>query len=315
MGSKQHGHRGGGGGQQLSSVGGGGGELLGGGSPPTPHKRTPDLAAKKCDSGLKSDLGNFTTKLKIEPGDSSPHDCGLTDAELTARRLAALSDSDHLSPRKDGMIPPIPPPHYSDKYGVGGVISKEECLSGPHGHPGPMSGMSLEPNLHHLSDPSVTCNNFSVDSIMTTGGSRDSSPQPPPGPLPTGGPGPDQVSGYRGHAPWGSANGHSPTYPACLYPGPGQTSLEELSSMTAACLNNQSQMSSLYSRTSWYTMPGHHSPSNIVNPDQTFPQPRADYFEPLGKAPSPLPSSGCDQVPYRSPTYRTSYYSQDCEKY
>merc|ERR1719336_3007824 len=169
--------------------------------------------------------------------------------------------------------------------------------------------MAMEPNLHHLADNTGQCNNFSVDSIMTTG-SRDGSPvshdnvQLPP-----------HTGAYRPGG-WSSAGGNSPpSYPACLYPGPGQTSLEELSSMTAACLNNQSQMSSLYSRTSWYTMPGHHSPSNIVNPDQTFPQPRADYFEPLGKAPSPLPSSGCDQVPYRSPTYRTSYYSQDCEKY
>ena len=305
---------------QLSSVGGG--DMLGGGaplgsessSPPSPTKRTPDSASKKCDSGLKSDLGNFTTKLKIEPGESvdSPHDCGLangiTDQELTARRLAHLSDSEHLSPRKEGMGVPA---HY-DKYGL---VSKEECLPGHPGHGHPVSmAMSLEPNLHHLTDPNVSCNNFTVDSIMTTG-SRDGSPQPGAGVGHPGGG--DQVSGamsgYRG-APWG---GNSPTYPTCLYPGPGQTSLEELSSMTAACLSSQTQMSSLYSRPSWYTMPapGHHSPSNIVNnPDQSFPQ--REYFEPLGKAPSPI-QSGCsgDQVPYRSPSYRTNYYSQDCEKY
>ena len=57
-----------------------------------------------------------------------------------------------------------------------GVIGKEECgLAGHPGHPG--MAMSLEPNLHHLTgDPGVACNNFSVDSIMTTV-SRDGSPE------------------------------------------------------------------------------------------------------------------------------------------
>ena len=90
--------------------------------------------------------------------------------------------------------------------------------------------------------------------------------------------------------------------------------------MTAACLSNQSGMGGLYSRPSWYTMPPGHSPSNILTPgpDQTFPQTRPEYFDPIGKAPSPLPGPGCgagDQGPYRSPTYRTNYYPQDCEKY
>eukprot|EP00090_Calanus_glacialis_P030206 TRINITY_DN48667_c0_g1_i1.p1 TRINITY_DN48667_c0_g1~~TRINITY_DN48667_c0_g1_i1.p1 ORF type:complete len:479 (-),score=68.40 TRINITY_DN48667_c0_g1_i1:331-1767(-) len=273
---------------------GGGGPLGEPGSPPTPTKRTPD-SAKKCDSQLKPDLANFAplgqAKLKIEPGES-PSGCGMDmgDAELTARRLAALSDSDPLSPRKDGMLPP--PPHYTEKYGIG----KEES----HNHllPHPSMSMSLEPNLHHLTDPSGNCNNFSVDSIMTT--SRDGSP----------GAGDTRVSslpemGYN--RSWGNT---SPThYPTCLYPS--QTSLEELSTMTAACLSNQNQMS-LYSRPSWYTMPGHHSPNSIVPPEQTFPQAR-DYFDPIGKAPSPI--QACDQGPYRSPPYRTSYYAQDCEKY
>ena len=159
--------------------GAGGGPLVGADSPPTPTK--PE--SKKCDSGsLKQqqpDLGGFTTtKLKIEPSehDSPGHDMnnGLSD---TDRRL--VSDSDHMSPRKEGMIPSQ---HYDkyDKYS--GLLSKEECL--PPGHPvhghHPVSmAMSLEPNLHHLTE---TCNNFSVDSIMTGGGSRDPSPQP--GPVP-----------------------------------------------------------------------------------------------------------------------------------
>ncbi len=308
------------GGGQLSA--GGGGELGGplgapeGSLSPTPTKRTPDSSgsgssgAKKCESGLKSDLGgNFTTKLKIEPGDSPHGDLtasghGMTEAELTARRLASLSEnSDHLSPRKEPGAMGMAGAHYGDKYGL---IGKEECgLGVAGGHPGhPGMAMSLEPNLHHLTDPSVSCNNFSVDSIMTTV-SRDGSPDRL------------DMAGYRG-GPWAPGPGHSPSYPACLYPGPGgQTSLEELSSMTAACLSNQSGMGGLYPRPSWYSMPGHHSPSNIVNPDQTFPQTRPEYFDPIGKAPSPLPA-GCgegEQGAYRSPTYRTNYYPQDCEKY
>ena len=124
------------------------------------------------------------------------------------------------------------------------------------------------------------------------------------------------MSGYR--AAWGG--NVSPSYPACLYPG--QTSLEELSSMTAACLSSQGNMTTgLYPRPNWYTMPGHHSPSNIgpAATDQPFSQAR-EYFEPLGKAPSPIPAGcggGGDQVTagYRSPSYRTNYYPQDCEKY
>ena len=299
MAKQQHGQRGGG---QLSAAGGGeaGG---GGGGPlgqeteslsPAPAKRAPDTSglAKRCEPGLKSDLGgNFQhTKLKTEPGDSPhSHDLGpgMSEAELSARRLASLSDSDHLSPRKEGAMLVGGPGHY-------GVIGKEECgLAGHPGHPG--MAMSLEPNLHHLTDPGVGCNNFSVDSIMTT--SRDGSPT-----------GLQQdTGGYR--TSW-TAGGNSPSYPACLYPG--QTSLEELSNMTAACLNNQNQMGSLYPRPSWYSIPGHHSPSNLPPPDQPFPQPR-EYFEPLGKAPSPI--QACDQVPYRSPSYRTNYYSQECDKY
>ena len=185
------------GGGQLSAGGEVGGPL---GAPegslsPTPTKRTPDSSgAKKCESGLKADLGgNFTTKLKIEPGDSPHGDLGasgngMTEAELTARRLASLSDnSDHLSPRKEpgGMVMT----HYGDKYGL---IGKEECGLGVAAHPGhpghPGMAMSLEPNLHHLTDPSVSCNNFSVDSIMTTV-SRDGSPDRL------------DMAGYRG-GPW-----------------------------------------------------------------------------------------------------------------
>ena len=300
---KGHHHRGGGG--QLSSGGPLGSHPA---SPDTPAKQCPEtgaMAGKKCE--LKTDCTSFSSpKLKVEPGDS-PHDsCGglatMSDAELAARRLVAMTEAaDHLSPRKDGSMV-VGGGH----YGVG----KEECL--PHGH---SMTMSMEPNLHHLApgEQPGTCNSFSVDSIMTT--SREGSPvsgqhSSDPVQLP-----PHSGSGgYRPVAPWG---GHSPTYPTCLYPGaPGQTSLEELSSMTAACLSNQTQMSSLYSRPSWYTMPGHHSPNNIGPSEPTFPQSR-DYFEPLGKAPSPLPA-GCaaDQMPYRSPTYRTNYYQpQDCEKY
>ena len=71
------------GGGQLSAGGEVGGPL---GAPegslsPTPTKRTPDSSgssgAKKCESGLKADLGgNFTTKLKIEPGDRPHGDAG-----------------------------------------------------------------------------------------------------------------------------------------------------------------------------------------------------------------------------------------------
>ena len=276
-------------GGQLSSVGGGGEEGLGGGmggplgpeppSPSTPSKRTPD-PAKKCDSGLKSDLSQFTGKLKTEPGESPV----MSEGEVSARRLAALSDSEHLplSPRKEV----VGGPHYS--------VGKEECLPPHHLAHGNMANMALEPNLHHLTDPAIACNNFSVDSIMTT--SRDGSPS-----------GGQEGGGYR--TGWGGG-GNSPSYPACLYPG--QTSLEELSNMTAACLSNQNQMGSLYPRPSWYTIPGPHSPTNIPPGDQAFPQPR-EYFEPLGKAPSPI--HGMEQVPYRSPTYRTNYYSQECDKY
>ena len=276
-------------GGQLSSVGGGGEEGPGGGmggplgpeppSPSTPSKRTPDLG-KKCEPvgpGLKSDLSHsFTPKLKTEPGEPAGPLC------------EALSDhSEHLSPRKEGLLGP------SAHYGVG--KEEEQCRLPAHhlGH-GNMAAMGLEPNLHQLTDPGVGCNNFSVDSIMTT--SRDGSPTTV-----------HETGGYR--TSW-AAGGNSPSYPACLYPG--QTSLEELSNMTAACLNNQNQMGSLYPRPSWYTIPGHHSPNNLPPQDQPFSQPR-EYFEPLGKAPSPI--QACDQVPYRSPSYRTNYYSQECEKY
>ena len=291
-------------GGQLSSVGGGGEEGMGGGmggggpllgpeppSPSSPSKRTPDLG-KKCEPGLKSDLSHssssssFTPKLKTEPVEPAGPLC---EAELSARRLAALSDhSEHLSGRKESLLGPGP------HYGLG--KEEDQCRLAPHhlAHSN-MAAMGLEPNLHHLTDPGVGCNNFSVDSIMTT--SRDGSPT-----------GLQQdTGGYR--TSW-TAGGNSPSYPACLYPG--QTSLEELSNMTAACLNNQNQMGSLYPRPSWYSIPGHHSPSNLPPPDQPFPQPR-EYFEPLGKAPSPI--QACDQVPYRSPSYRTNYYSQECDKY
>ena len=299
--AKQRGQLSASGGNDGGAVGGGGGGGGGGplgepGSPPTPAKRTPD-SAKKCDPQLKPDLTSFAplgqAKLKIEPGESpGGGGCGmdLVEAELTARRLGVVGDGDPLSPRN---IPP--PPHYIEKYGIGKEEAQSHLL--PH-HP--TMAMSLEPTLHHLTDPTGNnCNNFSVDSIMTT--SRDGSP----------GAGDTRVSsipemgGYN--RSWGNS---SPThYPTCLYPG--QTSLEELSSMTAACLSNQNQMG-LYPRPSWYTMPGHHSPNSVVPTDQSFPQAR-DYFEPVGKAPSPIQS--CEQGPYRSPPYRTSYYAQECDKY
>ena len=153
---------------------------------------------------------------------------------MTNHNQSNLMTNQHQSDcscyRKDSMLIPG---HYSDKYSL---VSKEECHN---------MTMAMEPNLHHLADNTGQCNNFSVDSIMTTG-SRDGSPvshdnvQLPP-----------HTGAYRPGG-WSSAGGNSPpSYPACLYPGPGQTSLEELSSMTAACLSNQSSMGSLYPRPSW----------------------------------------------------------------
>ena len=225
-------------------------------------------------------------KLKVEPGEGDVVGSGLTD-----------DGHGGLSPSRE-MLPPAP--HH---YGLG----KEEVLGhlGSHHH---LPSMGIEAaNLHpHLvpTDPGAgTCNNFSVDSIMTN--SRDGSPGER-GQLAL----PD-MSNYGRPPAWSSPSSPS-HYPAsCLY-NPGQTSLEELSNMTAACLSNQNQMGSLYPRPSWYTIPGHHSPSNIPPADQAFPQPR-EYFEPLGKAPSPI--QACEQVPYRSPSYRTNYYSQECDKY
>ena len=268
-------------------LGAGGGE--GPGSPPTPGKEQPD--SKSCEAGLKPDLGTFATKLKVEPGDS-PHSTAAPEPGLACNpRLGGLEPEHQLTS----------PGHYAAP-GPG----KEECLGGGHGpaHPGMAAMAGLE---HHgglvPGDPVTMCHNFSVDSIMTTSVSRD--------------PSPDTYRGYPGPGQVGPSSPGAGHQYNCLYPGPGGgTSLEELSSMTAACLSQQ--MSGMpvpgYPRPSWYAMP--HPAA-----DQTFPHPGAaprqpDYFEPLGKAPSPLPAGGCaDQGPYRSPSYRTNYYSQDCEKY
>ena len=237
-------------------------------------------------------------KLKVEPGEGEVVGPGLGDESHGG-----------LSPTRD-MLPPA-----SHHYGLG----KEEVLGqlGPHHH---LPGMGLEPSgLHpHLvpTDPTAaTCNNFSVDSIMTN--SRDGSPGER-GQLPL----PD-MSSYGRPPAWSSPSSPS-HYPAsCLY-NPGQTSLEELSNMTAACLNSQSQMGGLYSRQPpWYAMPGHHSPNSSILPNNptsnehvaTFPQ--RDYFDTAPKPPSPGPEC---EGPYRSPgPYRTSYYQQqqqqECEKY
>lgn len=238
-------------------------------------------------------------KLKVEPGEGDVVGSGLTD-----------DGHGGLSPSRE-MLPPAP--HH---YGLG----KEEVLGhlGSHHH---LPSMGIEAaNLHpHLvpTDPGAgTCNNFSVDSIMTN--SRDGSPGER-GQLAL----PD-MSNYGRPPAWSSPSSPS-HYPAsCLY-NPGQTSLEELSNMTAACLSSNGQMSSLYARQPpWYAMPGQHSPNSSTilptNPSNehgtTFPQ--REYFDPAPKPPSPGPEC---EGPYRSPgPYRTSYYQQqhpqqDCEKY
>jgi len=232
---------------------------------PPPGKRD----SKKCETPLKHELVNSypplsASKLKIEPGDS-PEDCGLAD-ELASRRLI---DQNH-SPGKESLLPS------SHAY-----LGKDE-LSGhllSHVH---MSGMSLEPSLQQMADVAAGCNNFSVDSLMTT--TRDGSPDP-------------RVSGLQ------DMTGYS-HYSPCLYPT--NSSIEELSNMTAGCLP-QSLMSSAYSRSNWYSMPGGHSPTQ---PDHSY-QPR-EYFEGVGKPPSP---GACTQAPYRTPPYRSYYPHQDCEKY
>ena len=167
----------------------------------------------------------------------------------------------------------------------------------------------------HITDPSVSCHNFSVDSLMTAAGhtTRDGSP--------THDPRSADMGGYPVGRPgsWGTV---SPTqhYPSstCLYPGQA-SSREEL-----PCLSNQGYNGRV---PSWYTMPGvpqvpqgGHSPNSII-PDQhhggaPFSQQSREYFD--GKVPSPGPP--CQQVAggggggYRSP-YRTPYYAQDCDKY
>jgi hypothetical protein len=212
-------------------------------------------------------------KLKVEPGEGEG--------------LPGLGEEGGLSPGRE-LLPPGP--HYS--------LGKEEGLPQlPHHLP----AMGLEPLQGHIgTDPAAACNSFSVDSIMTA--SRDGSP------------------GDRGQLPdmasYGRAPAWSPAspshYPAsCLYPG--QTSLEELSSMTAACLSGQGQMGGLYRGGPWYAMPGHPSPNSLLPPGEHAPFPqRSDYFEAAPKPPSPGPEC---EGPYRSPGYRTSYYGQECDKY
>ena len=255
----------------------------------------PSPPPSKCRDSRKAkqepDLPPFPPlsggKLKVEPGDEVSQAAGLGE------------EAGGMSPGREMLAPHTP------HYGLG----KEEVLGQLHtSHH--LSSMGLDPALHHhlTTDPiAATCNNFSVDSIMTA--SRDGSPGERGQVLP-------DMSGYGRSAAWPPPSSPS-HYPAsCLYPG--NTSLEELSSMTAACLSSQGQMSGLYPRPSWYAMPGHHSPNSLLAPgDQgpgAFPGPqRQDYFEAPGKPPSPGPEC---EGPYRSPQpYRTSYYGQECDKY
>ena len=236
-------------------------------------KQEPELAFPPLQGG----------KLKVEPGEGEG--------------LAGLGEEGGLSPTRGEMLPPAT--HYS--------LGKEEVVGqlGPHHH---LPAMGLDPGLAHLpTDPSVSCNSFSVDSIMTN--SRDGSP----GERGVGQPLPDMGS-YGRAAAWSSPSSPSTAhhYPAsCLYPG--QTSLEELSNMTAACLSSQGQMGGLYARQPWYAMPGSHSPSALLPEHAAFP--RAEYFEPAAGKPG-SPGAECEVQGYRSPgPYRTGAYYQDCEKY
>jgi len=275
---------------------------------------------------------------RLAMGEAEVRRLAMGDEE--ARRLGMVDGEDmSMSPGKEGMLPLQH--QYNDKYGKedlhGQIINH---MSSPmnldQSHHRLDSGLPLpghhrlEPVLsnHNITDPTNTCHNFSVDSLMTSreaGGlinSRDGSglmaPRDGSGLMATreGSPTQDGRSslpdmGYS--RSWGNISpGHGGHYPSpCLYPT-SQTSLEELSSMTAACLPPPSHS---YSRPSWYSMPGGHSPSSIIPDQQTFSQSR-DYFDSVpGKAPSPGPGP-CQQVPYRSPPYRTPYYeAQDCAKY
>lgn len=255
---------------QLHPDGGSTGDPGGHRSPPPPPGKRP-LDSKKCESPLKHELSSVypTSKMKIEPGDS-PGDCGMQDGRLM--------DHPTHSPGKEDLLPP------SHAY-----LGKDEVPAHLLGHHLHMSGMSLEPSIQQMSETGgAGCNNFSVDSLMTTvreGGSPD-----------------NRLAALQ------DMSGYSHYPPSCLYPA--NTSLEELSNMTAACIP-QTLMSPPYSRPNWYSMPGGHSPTNQ---DQVYPLPShqsREYFDPLGKPPSP---SACSVAPYRTPPYR-SYYPQECEKY
>ena len=192
----------------------------------------------------------------------------MTD-EMTARRILGPL---HSPGKEIGLLPAS---HgYMGKEETGGHLLNHVQIPG------------MDPSgLQVMSEVPGGCNNFSVDSLMTSREAGGGSP------VDNRLAGLQDMSGYSHYAP-------------CLYPT--NSSLEELSNMTAACIP-QGLMAPPYSRPNWYSMPGGHSPTNH---EQSYPQPR-EYFDPLGKPPSPSP---CSQAPYRSPPYR-AYYPQDCEKY
>ena len=272
-------------------------------SPPSPSKRD----GKKCESPMKHELGGMvgmyppTSKMKIEPGDSPGGlDCGgLQDGRLMDQAINSPGKDDGVGGGGGGLLPA------GHAY-----LGKEEVPPHLLGHLHHMSGMSLDPSIQQMSEAgggggggggsTAICNNFSVDSLMTTVG-REGGGSPVDNRLAAL----QDMSGY--------SSSHYP--PSCLYPA--NSSLEELSNMTAAaaCLP-QTLMSPPYSRPNWYSMPGGHSPTAAGGggQDQVYPPPHQsrEYFEPLGKPPSP---SSCSVAPpYRTPPYRT-YYPQECEKY
>ena len=247
-------------------------------SPP----RTPS-DPKKCESSpLKHELYPplGTSKLKIEPGDSpgavGGDSCGMTD-EMTARRILGPPHS----PGKD--IGLLPSSHgYMGKEEVGPQLLNHVHIPGMD-----PSGGGLQAMSEVLGGG---CNNFSVDSLMT---SRE---------------GGSPVDNRLTTAQLQDMSGYSHHYAPCLYPS--NSSLEELSNMTAACIP-QGLMAPPYSRPNWYSMPGGNSPTHH---EQAYPPQTREYFDPLGKPPSP---SACSQVPYRTPPYRTYYphNPQECDKY